>query len=428
MEEIRKAEDVGFDGAGPGRWYGFIHWLCQRVYYSRVRVRHAERFVDRDDVPVLYLSLHRNGAMDGFVHHALFPKMTFLIASKLCRHFFLRQFFAGIEIVRKQDSPGAESIRAAKNDEALDRCQAHLRANGQLLVFPEGTSDLGPRHLPFQSGASRILLRFLEENPGREIAVVPLGLHYERAWAFRSRVEVLVGNLVSTELDSEASSRARLGTLRRRISEALEEVGANFSSEELQEQGEAAAYASTLGTGQSYAGTLKRFDRHFPGSLGDQWKALQQSGKWSSLWLHQGLPLFPLSRFLTPLYALWFAVAAPVVLLGGLLNAPPLLASFLAGKFCADERNVISLWRVLIGIPAALIWFLFVVSLTVMLGQWGVFFAYLAASGLGFLSYYRVKKLAVTIHNGLRFPECRDDALLFHRSVLASLSYENTTI
>lgn len=410
-----------------GRGYSFVHWLCQRAYHSQVRLIHAERLARGEDGPVLYLSLHRSGAMDGFIHHALFPKLTFLIAANLRRHFFLRWFFSGIEIIRKKDLPEPAGIRNATNLDALDRCQSHLAANGHLLVFPEGTSGLGPRHLPFQSGAARILLRFLEEAPGQTITVVPLGIHYERAWAFRSRVEVLVGHPVSTELDPHTTNRIRLGTLRRRIIKALEEVGANFPSAESQEQVEATAYAATLGTGRSYAEALKQFERHYPRQLANEWRSLQNSDEWPFLWRHQGLPLFPIKRRLVPVYMLWFAVTCPWVALGTLLNAPPLLASYLAGKFWADDRNVISLWRVLVGIPATLIWLVLLALLSGITGHGALFAGYLLVSVLGFQSFYRVKKLAVTIYNGLRFPRLRKAALQFHHTVLDSLSHEHTT-
>ncbi len=411
----------------PGRWYPFIHWLCQRVYYSRIRLLHPERLAGAKEVPVLYLGLHRNGAMDGFIHHALFPKQTFLITSNLRRHRFLRLFFSGIEVLRKKDPASSPAARKATNLAALDRCQAHLAANGQLLVFPEGTSDLGPHHLPFQSGAARILLRFLEEHPVRNIAVIPLGIHYERAWAFRSRVEMLVGHQINTDFDPESTHRTRLGILKRRINEALEDVGANFPTPEDQQRSEAAAYASTLGAGHTYTEALQRFAHHLPERIANHWSSLRESKEWPKLWLHQGVPLIPLKRRLLPLYAFWFAISAPWVALGSLLNAPPLLAAHLTGKRCADEPNVIALWRVLVGLPASLLWVTFLIFVTVTTSHWVLFAGYLAVSTLGLLSYYRVKKLAVTIHNGLRFPRLRPEALQFHRSILNSLSNEDTT-
>lgn len=411
----------------PGRWFCFVHRLLQGAYHSRVRLVHPERLGGTEDGAVLYLSLHRSGAMDGFIHHALFPGANFLIAANLRRHPLMRWVFSGIEIMRKKDPAPSDRARAATNLVALELCQSHLAAGGSLIVFPEGTSSLGPRHLPFQSGAARILQRFLKDHPGQPITVVPLGIHYERAWAFRSRVEVLVGNPVPFGFDSDTPERARLAILKKRIHTSLEEVGANFPSEQDQERAEAAAYAATLGTTHSYAGALKKFERHFPEHLASEWSALQAHPDWPSLWRHQGLPLFPIKRRHLPVYALWFAATAPWAALGALLNAPPLLAACVAGKTCADERNVISLWRVLVGVPAAALWVPAMTLLLAIVGPWFLPAAYLLISWLGFQTFYRAGKLAVTLHNGLRFPQLRRQALRFHQSVLNSFPHEHTT-
>ena len=117
-----------------------------------------------------------------------------------------------------------------------------LADGGELIVFPEGTSSLGPRHLPFKSGAVRIALDALAG--GVPLRIVPLGIHYEGAWAFRSKVEVAVGESVSTELPAGLSELGRLKELKRRVTTALESVGTNFTSDEAQQNAERVAYAA----------------------------------------------------------------------------------------------------------------------------------------------------------------------------------------
>jgi 1-acyl-sn-glycerol-3-phosphate acyltransferase len=410
------------------RWYRFFHWSCQWIYFSQIRLIHPERLSVEEDRPVLYLSLHRNGALDGFIHHALFPRIRFLISRNLRRNWFLRIFFGGIEVVRRKDSLGPWPTRRAATLDALNRCQSLLAANGQLLIFPEGTSGLGPRHLPMQSGAARILLRFLEENPGRPISVVPLGIHYECAWAFRSRAEVTVGHSIATNLDPAWSKRRRLDELQKRIVGALEAVGVNFCSARHQELAERLAYVSTLRTDRSYAESLKRFESLIPESMQAEWHALETAAKGLPVWHHQGLPLFTLKRSLLPAYGLLLILMAPLVALAALLNAPPLLASLVAGKICADDANVIALWRLLIGIPVSLIWILVLGIVAGLTGHALLFACYPAASLAGLWTYHRMKKIAVVVHNGLRVPCLEESALKFQRSVTKYLSHENTLL
>jgi 1-acyl-sn-glycerol-3-phosphate acyltransferase len=44
-------------------WYHAWHWLCARIYFERITVLHPERLLK--DGPVLYVGLHRNGAVTG---------------------------------------------------------------------------------------------------------------------------------------------------------------------------------------------------------------------------------------------------------------------------------------------------------------------------------------------------------------------------
>jgi 1-acyl-sn-glycerol-3-phosphate acyltransferase len=172
-------------------WYRFWHWLAARSYFDCITVRYPERLPE--DGPCLYVALHRNGAVDGFVYRQAVPRAVFLISSQLRRSFLARCFFCGIAVTRRGDA-GDRS----ENTAALRECVQLLADGGGLVVFPEGTSSLGPRHLPFRNGAASIALEAL----GRQVPlrIVPLGIHYEQAWAFRSRVEVVVGEPIATTL------------------------------------------------------------------------------------------------------------------------------------------------------------------------------------------------------------------------------------
>src|ERR1043166_2252414 len=132
----------------------FLYWFLVRVYFQRVTVLHRERLPKSG--PVLFLALHRNGAMDGFVYHQTLGQPTFMISTQLQRSWFGRLFFPGIAVTRTKD----EGDRAG-NAEALQRCVNLLRASGSLCVFPEGTSSLGTRHLPFKTGAAWLILEYL---------------------------------------------------------------------------------------------------------------------------------------------------------------------------------------------------------------------------------------------------------------------------
>jgi 1-acyl-sn-glycerol-3-phosphate acyltransferase len=113
-------------------------WLCRfitTVYFERITLVDPERLPGAG--PVLYLGLHRNGAVDGFVYDRVLREPVFMISTQLRKNWFARLFFEGIAVTRTKD----EGDRAL-NDAALRQCLDHLRAGGKLFVFPEGTSSL----------------------------------------------------------------------------------------------------------------------------------------------------------------------------------------------------------------------------------------------------------------------------------------------
>src|SRR5262249_3928223 len=121
------------------------------------------------------------------------------------------------------------------------------------------------------------------------------------------------------------------------------------------------------------------------------------------------------------IYVFALLLLAPVVLAAMLLNAPALLAGFLAGKKFPDDVNVISLWKVLVGIPTFLIWICFVCMLCILMGKpvWLLVYGGLTWAGLHL--YYRVKKLAVAVHNGLRYRDLIPTMLRFRETVISNL-------
>ena len=394
-----------------GLWYRVFHRFLVRFYFRRLSVLHRERIPDAG--PVLYLGLHRNGAVDGFVYHAVLPGCVYLVSTQLLGNPLARLFFTGIPVSRSKDKVRVDT------SEALLRGKDLLLAGGRLFVFPEGTSTLGPRHLPFKSGAARILADFLTSD--RAISVVPLAIAYESPWTFRSNVEVVVGQAISTDLSGDQNADP-VSVLRERITSSLEEIGVNVESAEYLEFARKIAYAATLGTSASYYETLKAIEDGVPERISSEWQELEaemEKNRGQPL-CHQGVPLFPVGVRVA--YWLLFLVFAPFVLAAFALNLPPLLGSYWAGRKFSDDLNTITLWRLLAGAPLFTIWFAAVAAATAVGGYWLAGCCYAVISCLGLLSYYRVRKLAVAVYNSVRFPGLRKRALAAHRIVVDELS------
>ncbi|OQX09460.1 MAG: hypothetical protein BWK76_22170 [Desulfobulbaceae bacterium A2] len=384
--------------------------LAALLCFNRITVR--RRHLSAVTGPVLYLGLHRNGALDGLPYLQATPHAAFLLSAQLHRSRLGRLLFPGIAVARRQDR--SRGIRA-DNDQALEHCIQHLCDGGELFVLPEGTSSLGPRHLPFKSGAAHIAHRVLTEKVS--LTVVPLAIHYERAWAWQSRVEVVVGQpLVLQPQDNNAPA-----ALRRRFSGMLEDVGINLDSEEELTRVEMLASAATLGSGLAYTDCLKHFEAGIADSLRRETNILLAEAKNAGVLTHQGVPLMPLAASWRS--CLTWLVLAPFVILFFATNPVPLLAGHLAGRLLADDRNVIAFWRAMIGVATATLWVPMALALLgMMVGPWALA-AYAAITLIGLRLVFPFRRLSVAAYNTLRAPGFRAEFLSFHRSVLRDVTH-----
>ena len=379
-------------------WYAFLHWLFRHLYFEKIRVLNRERLPAKG--PTLYLCLHRNGAVDGFVYRHLDEQGRFLISTQLRRSLFGRLIFRGIEIQRSNDEAGP---RGTEKVAAMHQCLEALERGENIFLFPEGTSSLGPRHLPFQPGAAHLLAKFVERNSAG-INVVPLGIFYHAPESFRSRVEVMVGEPISTSFQEPISHGQRVREFQTRITMALEKVGINFTTPEAQLQTEQTAKIICHDERPCFP-ILKELEPGLSPDLQAASSHHEKIAQENQLNCFQNVPLFPNGSRMVSLAFVFFL--SLLVLPGLLLNALPLLAGWWASKRFARERNVISLWKIVVGIPVFLITFSTTFLVTGLIG-WACLGAYLVFTVLAWRLYRTWKRHGVECLNGWFHPEARE--------------------
>jgi hypothetical protein len=102
----------------------------------------------------------------------------------------LRPFLAGagaIPVYRKVD----EGVDTSRNAEMFAAVAAALAEGDAICIFPEGISHSTGRLEPLRTGAARMTLA--AERAGTPVAMVPVGLNFDRKTMFRSRVTVVFG-------------------------------------------------------------------------------------------------------------------------------------------------------------------------------------------------------------------------------------------
>ena len=392
----------------PDAWYKFLSAVCARAYFARIRVIGPERLPSGG--PILYAGLHRNGAVDGFVYKSIFRRAIFLIAAQLQKNLLSRIFFSGIPVVRDKDS-GDRGMNTA----AMERCGKLLADGGELFVFPEGTSSLGPQHLPFKSGAARVAVEAWQQ--GVPLKIVPLGITYDAPSTFRSSVEVIVGEVIGSKQIASLQGEAQLAQAKEAITRALEDVGVNVESVDYFE--ERRAIARMASPGGSYFHTMKLCEKGIPRELQGAWDALRDGIRANNLKQSEAASPFSMASPWTSLFA--GVLLAPFVAAAAAINSLPLFAAYWAGKKFPDAPNVVALWRILVGAPLFFLWFVAVLAALVAVERGVWFLVFFMLTMIGWLAYQRGRQLFVAGWNGIRVPQLRNKYLEFQRLLVEVL-------
>lgn len=275
--------------------------------------------------PVILVGNHSNGLIDGgmMLDFSRRPLHVLIKVSLMRMPLFGAFLRAGgaIALQRRKDGPDM-----SRNEVSFERIHAALEKGEPIVLFPEGTSthtaDLGP----FKTGAARMALEAERRADfALKLRILPLGLVYEDMYRFRSRAVAVVGEpfgISGWQADAERDERAAVAGLTAQIEQAIRSVAQTGSSfEELAERQDAESVAAPDGR-----------TRH------ERWRAIaarqRQRGEQRLASLAElrraaaslGLPTseaLRLSR--SPVGWLRWLLAAPWVLAGVLLWAPPLL-------------------------------------------------------------------------------------------------------
>lgn len=393
----------------PELWYRILLRLTTRIYYRRVRVVHLSP-VTIGEGPVLFVGLHRNGAVDGMLYKSIFPRAVFLIARRLLRSWFTRLYFTGIPVTREHDD---DASARRDNPRSLAAAVDHLASGGQLCILPEGTSDLGPQHLPFRPGVAKVIAATVER--GVTPLVVPMGIFYECAPAFRSDVCIVIGAPIDITLDQSLDRPKQVAELMARITASLEGIAVEAEDAGTLHRIETLAALTAEDIGATRWRAQKMLTRQsLDATIEHHWTRLA-----AAVCDRAGVPRVSRHGMLWNL--LWLLLQLPVVTLAALLNVVPLVGAWLAGRRLADAPNTIALWRILVGAPLMLLWLLVIALGTALHSFWWLV-GYACATGLGLVAYPELCLRWPMLRNSIGRPSLRDDAIAIRHSLLVTLA------
>jgi glycerol-3-phosphate O-acyltransferase/dihydroxyacetone phosphate acyltransferase len=167
---------------------------------------------------ILLLPNHPNSLLDPAVIWTTADRDVRFLAKSTLFNTPLRPLLNGagaIPVYRRRD----EGVDTAKNAETFAEVERALAAGDAVCVFPEGISHSTGRLVPLRTGAARMALAAV--GRGTSLALVPVGLNFDRKTAFRSRVAVVYGHPFSCADLLTAEEGAAVRTLTERIAEHM---------------------------------------------------------------------------------------------------------------------------------------------------------------------------------------------------------------
>lgn len=313
-------------GSSLSFYYQFVSSTIRKCYFSKVSLINHNRDSTKNTQPKLIICSHRNSAFDGYLALKAFPKAQALASIQLLNSRLMRIFFTGIPVVRKKDRQRF-GINANTYSSPSEAAVAHIKAGGDLLLFPEGSSEWGFQPLPYQRGAARIIRTLLDE--GIVFDVIPVGLFYLAPDKFSSEVEVYIGDNITISEQVNLSSREWEKNIHTEISIALNNVSVNCPNDE------------SFNNASFYAYQKKEEGHSYSESFLDYQNKLINKAC---------LPQIKTKTSASSLL-FWRYIAFCFMF----ILSPIFMASFIASRF-ADARNTISFFKILGGSLATALW------------------------------------------------------------------------
>ena len=126
---------------------------------------------------------------------------------------WLLQVAEAVPVTRKKDDPNAD------NEAVFDRVAEHFARGGNILIFPEGVSHNEPGLVPIKTGPARMLAR-AHQRGTRGLTFQAIALEFDARDTFRSRALLVFGPV--REVDALEGDVAKItDTLRQDLEDLL---------------------------------------------------------------------------------------------------------------------------------------------------------------------------------------------------------------
>lgn len=210
-----------------------IAGVALRWYYRDIRVEGLDR-VPRHR-PLLLVVNHPNALVDALLVGWALPRRIMITAKASLfanpAGAALLRWIGVLPLIRAADED--EHRRApgpARNRGTFTAVHRALADGAVVLIFPEGITHDAPSIAPLKTGAARMALHAYRAGDVPELAIVPIGLTFERKEAPRSRVLVQIGEPMLMADWRPPAARPAVDALTAEIERRMRAVTLNYET------------------------------------------------------------------------------------------------------------------------------------------------------------------------------------------------------
>ena len=215
-------------------WFRFVRFYVQLgLYFYAKKIR----IVGLKNVPkkgaVLFAVNHPNGLLDPLIVTTNNPRGSyFLVKAAAFKNPIIEKILNSLNLIaiyRMRD--GIDQL--AKNEEVFNKCYTIFNRGKSLMIFPEG-SDCRDRTIrPLSKGFTRIVYGAIEKYPGIQIQVVPVGVTYQNASQYPSKVALHYGKPIdASEIYANNIPSKSINILKKQVSDQLKTLCVHIEKDE----------------------------------------------------------------------------------------------------------------------------------------------------------------------------------------------------
>lgn len=215
-------------------WYNSVKLFLKvslNFYAKEIKISGRENIPKKG--AVLFAINHPNALMDPLFVTSFNPRENhFLVRADVFKKPLIKKALATLNLMpiyRIRD--GRKQL--SNNEEIFKKCFSILKKQQTLIIFPQGGHCRDRTIQPLSKGFTRIVFGALEENPGLEITVIPVGITYQNSGKYPCKVAVKFGlPIISSEILNNNPKPKAILILKEKVSSQLKKLTVHIPNDE----------------------------------------------------------------------------------------------------------------------------------------------------------------------------------------------------